>query len=192
MGSDLVQACGRRSDFRRARSRGWPGRRAAARLAGVLQPWAGPDTGPSLSISVAILVAPAPSTWSRLSRPPRGRRAWNCRRRWRTVFPYGRSRLGRHGCVGARNVLSTAAQVADRNSRCLTRSPFKSPRKADPKQDRRLDYVRFFRLRDGSPGRPCLPTEPDGCALHSTRACRKTLLTRPRGGLPNQELFPRH
>ena len=65
-------------------------------------------------------------------------------------------------------------------------------RKADPKQDRRLDYVRFFRLRDGSPGRPCLPTEPDGCALHSTRACRKTLLTRPRGGLPNQELFPRH
>jgi len=24
-------------------------------------------------------------------------------------------------------------------------------RKADPKQDRRLDYVRFFRLRDGSP-----------------------------------------
>jgi pimeloyl-ACP methyl ester carboxylesterase len=33
--------------------------------------------------------------------------------------------------------------------------------------------------------------EPEGCELHSTLACRKTSLTRLRGGLPSQEPFPR-
>jgi pimeloyl-ACP methyl ester carboxylesterase len=42
------------------------------------------------------------------------------------------------------NVPSTAAQVADPIA-------LQVYRKAGPKQDRRLDYVRFFRLRDGSP-----------------------------------------
>jgi pimeloyl-ACP methyl ester carboxylesterase len=44
-------------------------------------------------------------------------------------------------------------------------------RKADPKQDRRLDYVRFSRLRDGSPEEP---TEPEGLRAAFDRACRKT------------------
>jgi pimeloyl-ACP methyl ester carboxylesterase len=76
-------------------------------------------------------------------------------------------------------VLSTPHPVALQESR-----------KAEPTQDRRLDYVRFFRLRDGSPESALL--EPEGCALHSTRACRTTSLTRLRRGLPSQEPFPRH
>ncbi len=48
-------------------------------------------------------------------------------------------------------------------------------RKADPKQDRRLDYVRFSRLRDGSPEAALLA---DG-ARRATRSIRPARAERP-------------
>jgi hypothetical protein len=65
-------------------------------------------------------------------------------------------------------------------------------RKADPKQDRRLDYVRFFRLRDGSPESALLADGARRLRAAFDPRVPKDLLTRLRRGLPSQEPFPRH
>ncbi len=60
------------------------------------------------------------------------------------------------------------------------RSPFKMPVRPIPNKTAVSTTSASFDSATVLPSRPCSPTEPEGCALHSTRAWRKTSFTRLR------------